>query len=502
MNRLTHQLFTSVLCVLTIWSTAALAQAPNTGTYYRTAHGKHGEALKTAFYNIIKNPSVLTYNDLWEAYKISDARTDITVSTDEGEMPIIWDMYSAISRYPINTKLHGNGQPEGTKGFQREHSMPKSWFNPKERDVNNNLTYNDVKPMYSDIVHVIPAEGYINNMRSDLPYGETDSPTKGSKGIDGAQYYSKVGPCSVEGYTKNVFEPDDEYKGDLARIYFYMATCYEPLIATWTSDMLGGTSYQPFSSWALPMLMKWSEEDPVSQKETDRNAAIWRLQGNRNPFVDYPGLEEYLWGNLIDEGFSYDGVTPATEDQTVAATTTDIPLNRFAFGVDWSSNSIKNTRDYWERSPLTYEKDGITVIYNFGIEGKNMYANDTQIRLYQKNFLTFRTDNDIITSIDLDVVKNDNEKTFTASVGSMSGYTWTGNAREVQLMVSEGNGNVQLSGAHVEVSTTAIPVLPADAADDAIEAIYGLDGRRYNTLQPGLNIVRMKSGQVRKVLWN
>ena len=131
-----------------------------------------------------------------------------------------------------------------------------------------------------------------------------------------------------------------------------------------------------------------------------------------------------------------------------------------------------------------------------------MYANDSQIRLYQKNFLTFRTDNDIITSIDLNVVRNDNSKTFTASVGSMSGYTWTGNAREVQLMVSEGNGNVQLSGAHVKVSTTAIPVLPADAADNAIEAIYGLDGRRYNTLQPGLNIVRMKSGQVRKVIWN
>ena len=396
----------------------------------------------------------------------------------------IWDMYSAITRYAPDCP-HKNSF-EGS-GINREHSFPKSWFS-------------SIKPAYSDVVHVIPTDGYINNMRSDLPYGETDSPTKGSKGIDGAQYYSKVGPCSVEGYTKNVFEPDDEYKGDLARIYFYMATCYEPLIATWTSDMLGGTSYQPFSSWALPMLMKWSEEDPVSQKETDRNAAIWRLQGNRNPFVDYPGLEEYLWGDLVDKGFSYDGITPATEDQTVAAMTTDISLNKQVFGVDWSSN--RNTRDYWERSPLTYEQDGITVIYNFGIEGKNMYANDSQIRLYQKNFLTFRTDNDIITSIDLDVVKNDNEKTFTASVGSMSGYTWTGNAREVQLMVSEGNGNVQLSGAHVEVSTTAIPVLPADASDDAIEAIYGLDGRRYNTLQPGLNIVRMKSGQVRKVLWN
>lgn len=478
MNRLTHQLFTSVLCVLTIWSTAALAQAPhNTGTYYRTAHGKHGEALKTAFYNIIKNPSVLTYNDLWEAYKVSDIRMVDGDST-------IWDMYSAITRYAPDCPHKNSYEGSGTN---REHSFPKSWFG-------------SIKPAYSDVVHVIPTDGYINNMRSDLPYGETDSPTKGSQGIDGAKYYSKVGPCSVEGYTKNVFEPDDEYKGDLARIYFYMATCYEPLIATWTSDMLGGTGYQPFSSWALPMLMKWSANDPVSEKEVSRNAAIWQLQGNRNPFVDYPGLEEYLWGDLVDKGFSYDGITPATEDQTVAATTTDISLNKQVFGVDWSSN--RNTRDYWERSPLTYEKDGITVIYNFGIEGKNMYANDSQIRLYQKNFLTFRTDNDIITSIDLDVVKNDDEKTFTASVGSMSGYTWTGNAREVQLMVSEGNGNVQLSGAHVEVSTTAIPVLPADAADDAIEAIYGLDGRRYHTLQPGLNIVRMKSGQVRKVIWN
>ena len=477
MNRLTHQLFTSVLCVLTIWSTAALAQAPhNTGTYYRTAHGKHGEALKTAFYNIIKNPSVLTYNDLWEAYKVSDIRMVDGDST-------IWDMYSAITRYAPDCP-HKNSY-EGS-GINREHSFPKSWFG-------------SIKPAYSDVVHVIPTDGYINNMRSDLPYGETDSPTKGSKGIDGAQYYSKVGPCSVEGYTKNVFEPDDEYKGDLARIYFYMATCYEPLIATWTSDMLGGTSYQPFSSWALPMLMKWSEEDPVSQKETDRNAAIWRLQGNRNPFVDYPGLEEYLWGDLVDEGFSYDGVTPATDDQCVAATTSDIPLNRFAFGVDWSSNSIKNTRDYWERSPLTYEQDGITVIYNYGIEGQHMYANNNQIRLYQKNYLSFRTDKDIITSITLNVVRNDNSKTFTASVGSMNGYTWTGNAREVQLMVSDGNGNVQLSGAHVEISTTGIPSVPS-VTDTGIEAIYGIDGRRYQTLQLGLNIVRMKNGQVKKVV--
>lgn len=473
MNRLTHQLFTSVLCVLTIWSTAALAQAPNnTGTYYRTVHGKHGEALKTAFYNIIKNPSVLTYDDLWKAYKISDIRMVNGDST-------IWDMYSAITRYAPDCP-HKNSY-EGS-GINREHSFPKSWFG-------------SIKPAYSDVVHVIPTDGYINNMRSDLPYGETDSPTKGSQGIDGAQYYSKVGPCSVEGYTKSVFEPDDEYKGDLARIYFYMATCYEPLVSTWTSPMLGGNDYQPFSSWALPMLMKWSANDPVSEKEVSRNAAIWQLQGNRNPFVDYPGLENYIWGDLSDSDFSYDGSTEPLEP--VAATTSDISLNRNVFGVDWSGN--RNVRDYWERSPLTYEQDGITVIYNFGIEGKNMYANDTQIRLYQKNTLTFRTEAACMTSISFNVMDNSSDKEFFASVGVVDGYTWTGSANEVAFHVTDGNGNIRLSGAHVEVSTTAIPVLPADVADDAIEAIYGLDGRRYHTLQPGLNIVRMKSGQVKKV---
>lgn len=496
MNRLTNLLFISVLCLFAVLSTASFAQAPdNTGTYYRTAHGKRGAALKTAFYNIIKNPSVLTYNDLWEAYKISDARYDIMVETDEGEMPIIWDMYSAVSRYPVNTKLHSNGSPEGTKGFQREHSMPKSWFNPTERNSSGNLTYNDVKPMYSDLVHVIPAEGSVNNKRSNYPYGENDG-----ENYQSAEGFSLMGNCTYPGYQERCFEPNDEYKGDLARIYFYMATCYEPLVATWTSPMLGGTSYQPFSSWALPMLMKWSEEDPVSEKEVSRNAAIWQLQGNRNPFVDYPGLENYIWGDLSDSDFSYDGSTDPLEP--VAATTSDISLNKHVFGVDWSSNGTKNTRNYWERYPLTYTQDGITVIYNYGIEGKYMYANDNEIRLYQKNTLTFRTEAACMTSISFNVTDNSSDKEFFASVGAVDGYTWTGSASEVAFHVTDGNGNIRLSGASVEVSTTVIPVLPADAADDAIDAIYGLDGRRYQTLQPGLNIVRMKSGQVKKVLRN
>lgn len=470
-----------IVSLLSFMVLAAYAQGPNeTGTYYKRVNGKHGEMLKTAFYEIIKNPSVLTYNDLWEAYKISD------VHEVDGQL-LIWDMYSNITAY---TPESPHKQSSEGSGLNREHSFPKSWFN-------------SVKPAYSDIVHVIPTDGYINNMRSDLPYGETEAPFKGSKmeaGTDGPPWYSKVGKCSLAGYDKNIFEPADEYKGDLARIYFYMATCYEPLITDWSSPMLEGNSYQPYASWCFPMLLQWAKDDPVSEKEINRNKAIWLLQGNRNPFVDYPGLEDYIWGDLSDVDFSFTGSGAPEPIEPVVAISSDISLNKETFGVDWSNNSVKNCRDYWERYPLTFEQNGITVTYNFGIEGQNMYANPTQIRLYKYNTLTFLTDANAMTSIEFDVVKNDAEKEFIPTVGTMDGYKWTGNAHEVSFCVTEGNGNVQVKGVHIEVSDVIDGIeLRHERTESVPEAIYSIDGRRLEMLQPGLNIIRMKNGQVKKV---
>ena len=130
-----------LVCLLAV-AAAAFAQGPNdTGTYYKKAHGKHGEALKTAFFEIIKNPSVLTYADLWTAYNTSD------VHEVDGQV-LIWDIYSNITAYTPDSP-HKNNY-EGS-GLNREHSFPKSWFN-------------EVKPAYSDLVHVIPTDGYINNL--------------------------------------------------------------------------------------------------------------------------------------------------------------------------------------------------------------------------------------------------------------------------------------------------------------------------------------------------
>lgn len=446
-----HLLF----CVGCLLAAAGMwAQGPNeTGTYYRRAHGKSGEALKTALWQIVRGPSVLTYGDLWQAYRYTDVR-------DDG---YLWDIYSNVTMYEDPVSCSHTNSSEGS-GINREHSMPKSWFY-------------DMKPAYTDLTHVIPTDGYINNMRSDLPYGETTSPTKGS-----ANMYSKVGPCSVPGYTGKIFEPADEWKGDLARIYFYMATCYEDEVAGFKGDMFGGDSYLAYAEWSMAMLLRWAAEDPVSEKEVKRNEAVWRLQGNRNPFVDYPGLERYVWGESSEALFSYDGSDAAVAPEVVPAQSCEIALNRSTFGVDAASG---NARDYWERYPLTLEQNGISVSYNYGTEGQHMYASQSQIRLYQSNTLTFHTEQNAMTSIELTVVRNDSQKQLVANGEELADNVWTGEANEVQFMVTEGNGHIQISKAKITVS-----------AADGIDMVY-TTAPVYDDQTYTLAGVRVDDGQLR-----
>ncbi|MBQ6653756.1 MAG: endonuclease [Prevotella sp.] len=269
---------------------AVYAQGPNgTETYYKSASNKKGAALKTALCNIIKVTSqdVESYDGLTEAYENTDRMTN----------GYIRDRYSKISKFTsINT---GSNKYEGGM-CNKEHSFPKSWFGGK------------VKPMYSDIVHVVPSDALVNNRRGNLPFGENNGDTFKSAlyeaGDEGG--YSKVGKCTVSGFSGDCFEPNDEWKGDFARIYFYMITCYENYVTGWvdTCPMFksNATAYQPFSDWAFNMLMRWAAEDPVSDIEIARQAGIEKTQGNRNPFVDYPGLEQYIWGSRVNETFYYD----------------------------------------------------------------------------------------------------------------------------------------------------------------------------------------------------
>ncbi len=244
--------------------------------YYSSATGS-GYTLKTQLHNIIDNHAVRTYTQLWYHYDDTDLDID----------GYIWDMYSenpsGLDPYNFTWSINQCGTYVGESDcYNREHSFPKSWWGGSTAVV-----------QYTDIHHVVPTDGYVNLQRGNLSYGEISSPTWISSNG------TKKGPArSGLGYTGTVFEPLDEYKGDFARIYFYMATRYEDIIATWPgSAMLDGSGDHVFTDWALEMLLEWHANDPVSQKEIDRNNTIYyQVQGNRNPFIDHPEYAQVIWG--------------------------------------------------------------------------------------------------------------------------------------------------------------------------------------------------------------
>jgi endonuclease I len=253
----------------------ALSQIP--AGYYDPAAGKTGVALQSALHNIIKNHTVKSYDYLWTAYYTSDDKPNGKV----------WDMYSDVPNgtpngnppyvYTFGSDQCGSYSSEGDC-YNREHSWPKSWFN-------------DTSPMNSDIFHIYPTDGKVNGMRSNFPYGTVSAPTWTS--LNG----SKVGTCSWPGYNGTVFEPLDDYKGDFARTYFYMSTRYYTEDAGWAGSP--ATTGAQLKTWALQLMLHWSNTDPVSQKETDRNNTVYGMQHNRNPFIDHPEYATQIWGNPV-----------------------------------------------------------------------------------------------------------------------------------------------------------------------------------------------------------
>ena len=270
-----HPIFT-LLLILVLMSGSLSAQIPN--GYYNNANGKTGDELKEALHNIIKGHHVVSYNGLLNAFAYTDCKPN-------GK---IWDIYSNIE-YSLTTGLCGEYEHEGDC-WNREHTWPQSWFNESTTPR-------------SDLFHVYPTDGYVNGQRSNYPYGEVNNPTYTSGNG------SKLGPCVTSGYSGKVFEPVDEYKGDIARTYFYMSVRYYGEDSDWGSS--GMTNKSEIMDWAMTMLLRWSDEDPVSQKEIDRNNAVYGYQSNRNPFIDHPEYARMIWDENW-QGGTYYNITCAT----------------------------------------------------------------------------------------------------------------------------------------------------------------------------------------------
>ena len=309
-----------IISVATLW-------AQPSATYYSSANGKSGDALRQALYSIIKDHTAIGYSSLPEnCYAATTSPSDFNNGNDK----LLEDIYSS---YPYTSSQGGSSASNCGLGWNKEHTVPKSWFGSES-------------PMYSDAFHIYPTDIKMNSLRANYPYGETDA-TLGCE-----QYgYGALGTSNRSGYSGTVFEPREtatvNYKGDLARTYFYMLTCYMEINFTQATGGAVMFTYTnntaDFTPYGLDLMMEWHREDPVSEKERIRNDAIYAHQKNRNPFIDYPCLAEYIWGNKKGETvdfstlvLSYDAAFADTENQCgCQVSTTPIltsPRGSVAFG--------------------------------------------------------------------------------------------------------------------------------------------------------------------------
>ncbi|MFQ3213462.1 MAG: endonuclease I [Marivirga sp.] len=251
-----------------------LGQIPS--DYYASATDKTAYELKTTLSFIIDNHNSRGYSALWDLYPVADTRAD----------GFVWDIYSNCDLIFGTDQDPGSGGTDFCDKYNREHTFPQSWFN-------------SASTPRSDAHMVLPTDKKMNSERGNLPYGETNGSEISSEDGNGA----KKGSNTTNGYSGTIFEPADEFKGDIARIYFYMATRYEVDIDAWDTNsteaaiVLNGTNSQVYEDWALNMLINWHQNDPVSEKEINRNEAVYDFQGNRNPFIDHPEWVTCIWQN-------------------------------------------------------------------------------------------------------------------------------------------------------------------------------------------------------------
>ncbi len=273
--------------------------------YYNDVDGKkNADAILNELCSIIDNHTVINYQGLEPYYEQTDFYSDT-----------LWDMYSTC-RFTMADA--NNPQSAVCDGWNKEHLVCQSWLGSG--------------PMVSDLFNVYPTDARINNLRSNYPYGVVGTNNGFSKD---PQHHGlgKLGPSTASVGT--VYEPDDQYKGDFARSFFYMAARYRNnILNSGNGSKMYTSNPTNLTSYSLSFLLEWHRNDPVSQKEIDRNQAVYGIQHNRNPFIDYPELVEYIWGNKVGQTINLSAMTPTCDGGGY------IPEEVVKYAISWSVNGV------------------------------------------------------------------------------------------------------------------------------------------------------------------
>lgn len=342
----------TLLFILAVTAMTMTAEIPS--RYYSAINGKKDAELKTALSAIIsKRASVSSYENYYSNMPQYFQSTDVYPEKYNGRTRW-WDMYSNIPLYAPSFS-----------GLNREHCVPKSWWGGAT-----------TIPIYADLNNLFPSEMEANMKKSNYPLGTVSGTPTYDNGVVKLGY-----PSAGQGNgASRVFEPADEYKGDFARTYFYMITCYENTY--WTNTwMFQNSNYLDLAGWAQELLLKWHREDKVSQKELDRNDAVYKIQNNRNPFIDYPDLVEYIWGNKRGELFYEENAGQPAGDPILITPVQDMALdfNQVAIGnstnaqLYFKGENLTGTLSLTITKPRGYENDDRAY---FSIQTKSINSSD------------------------------------------------------------------------------------------------------------------------------
>lgn len=318
--------FLLILSILVAVSLSAfnrpVTPADSLPAYYESIDGTGGKELMDAIQRVAKQgyrADDFRYDSVWLAFKHTDLRPD----------GYIWEIYSDCDFVYEKDRTSNTTQTGECKGYNREHAMCQSWFGTASL-AGKEMSSSKKNSPGSDIFHIYPASYGMNSRRGNRPYGEvltaanvSGNGTKYGTPVQNISITNSVAGAYVEGsitLITNVLEPADEYKGDIARSYFGTMVKWA---GEWTfnknengrvifdATIDADTHYGPennfgFTDYGLALMLKWHRQDPVSQKEVDRNNGIQLTQGNRNPFIDYPYLAEYIWGERSGQTLDFE----------------------------------------------------------------------------------------------------------------------------------------------------------------------------------------------------
>ncbi len=385
------------LFILSVLPVLVIAQAPE--GYYSGTENLTGYKLKTKLHDIISNK---TYNWNYEDLKTLYGQTDIDkhYDYDASNSTYLLDIYSnnpagTTAYHYTLSNIIGSANAEGL-GWNREHMMPQSSFN-------------SAYPMYSDLFFVVPTDARINQLRSNYPYGKAGS-TVYYNFTNGSKQAANGTPNAT--YTGRVFEPIDEFKGDIARSLLYYVVRYEGKLGSFnyttnatdpTKDQnpLDGTEEKAYENWYIAMLLNWHQLDPVSQREIDRNNSVFNIQKNRNPFIDHPEWVGLIWNQTPDN------IAPSAPSSLLLERNSAYFVN-----LTWQANSESDVLGYkiYQDDVLigtsktnSFSADHLTpsTTYNFTIKAyDNAYLESPQSNAL--NVTTLETD---VFAKDLQIIK-------------------------------------------------------------------------------------------------